>query len=332
MKNQIIKMNLWTGQLRTARLLLLLLFCLAALPPAVVAAPRPTANLQSYLAKLAQAEPNERVQVIVQLATPLPSAQAIVTQLGGHYRRDLALINAFVAELPAHALPDLAAMPAVQWISLDAPIVKMSESSAGVVHARDEFSQIAFTNHDGDLFWRDAWQEIGESDGPADGDIAITPFWGGALQGLRLQGAARGVMRAVDLTHAAQATLAVAYRRKEFAAENAAVVLTVSTDGGATWQEVTRWGGPGTDAEIQSGYYDLNGYVGQPLLIQFSTTATMNPAGKFYLDVIDLQVTPDVAAAAPLVRKNYLPLVVGPDADSAAVQAAAYNPAVLAST
>ena len=322
-------------RLPTFQLLVLFLFSLTALPPAAFVASRSDMPLSSYLTTLAQSEPDERIRVIVQLNSSLSNTPTLVEQLEGRYLRALPLINAFVAELPAHALPDLAAMPAVKWISLDAPIVKMSESSAGVVHARDEFSQIAFTNHDGDLFWRDAWQEIGESDGPADGDIAITPFWGGALQGLRLQGAARGVMRAVDLTHAAQATLAVAYRRKEFAAENAAVVLTVSTDGGATWQEVTRWGGPGTDAEIQSGYYDLNGYVGQPLLIQFSTTATMNPAGKFYLDVIDLQVTPDVAAAAPLVRKNYLPLVVGPDAatvDSATVQAAAYNPAVLAST
>ena len=83
MRNQIIKMNSWTGRLRTARLLLLLLFCLAALLPAVVAAPHPAANLQSYLAMLAQAEPTERVQVIVQLAAPMPGAQAMVTQLGG---------------------------------------------------------------------------------------------------------------------------------------------------------------------------------------------------------------------------------------------------------
>ncbi|MEZ4863244.1 MAG: hypothetical protein R3C14_18150 [Caldilineaceae bacterium] len=71
----------------------------------------------------------------------------------------------------------------MKWISLDAPIVKMSESSAGVLHVRDEFSQIAFTNQDGDLFWSGAWQEIGESDGPTVGDIAITPFWGGRSKG-----------------------------------------------------------------------------------------------------------------------------------------------------
>lgn len=41
----------------------------------------------------------------------------------GVVTRDLSMINAFVAEVPASALPALAARSDVRWISLDAPVV-----------------------------------------------------------------------------------------------------------------------------------------------------------------------------------------------------------------
>jgi serine protease AprX len=45
-----------------------------------------------------------------------------VARVGGTVLQDLSLINAFAAEMPAAAVAELAQMPGVRWISLDAPM------------------------------------------------------------------------------------------------------------------------------------------------------------------------------------------------------------------
>jgi serine protease AprX len=55
-----------------------------------------------------------------------------VAQLGGVVTKDLYVINAFAAELPARAVPELAWADGVRWVSLDAPTTS-SQTGAEVV-------------------------------------------------------------------------------------------------------------------------------------------------------------------------------------------------------
>lgn len=78
---------------------------------------------QPQLLELAAAQPQTSVQVIVQKLVQDSSLESRVAQLGGTVTKNLRIINAFAAELPAKAVPELAQAPGVRWISLDAATV-----------------------------------------------------------------------------------------------------------------------------------------------------------------------------------------------------------------
>ncbi len=104
---------------------LLLAFVLmsALIGTGVLAEADPAASLQPALAELAAASPEQRVSVIVQASGDAGQLQGIVETLDGEVTGDLHIINAFSAELPAGAVPRLARMGGVRWVSLDAPVV-----------------------------------------------------------------------------------------------------------------------------------------------------------------------------------------------------------------
>ena len=140
-------------------------------------------KLQPFLAKLAATDPDEVVAVIVQKQDQPLDETALLKAVGGQVTARFPLINSFAAQLPAHALPILAASPAVRYVGLDAPVTTVNETTLA---AADDFTTIAYNGSNGGYAWAGPWQESGEADGPALGDVAVTPFWGGALQGLRL--------------------------------------------------------------------------------------------------------------------------------------------------
>lgn len=78
------------------------------------------------LVQLAAENPEQPVSVIVQAAGEDGSAEQRTTALGGEITQDLHIIHAFAAEMSAEDALELAASPAVRWVSLDAPV----ESSA----------------------------------------------------------------------------------------------------------------------------------------------------------------------------------------------------------
>ncbi|MDP9294419.1 MAG: hypothetical protein M3O90_08375, partial [Actinomycetota bacterium] len=84
---------------------------MAALQPSVTPA----------LATLAERAPSRRVEVIVQLTQGTKRAQAssAVSSLGGRVTRDLHIVNAVVANMPAAGARDLAARPGVRAVSLN---------------------------------------------------------------------------------------------------------------------------------------------------------------------------------------------------------------------
>ncbi|MEZ4725860.1 MAG: S8 family serine peptidase [Caldilineaceae bacterium] len=263
-------------------------------------------KVQPFLAELALTDPNDVVAVIVQKQNRREDAEVLLTNIGGQVTDHFPLINGFAAQIPAAAISALAASPAVRYIALDAPVMTMNERGLTAV---DDFATVDYNGSGGGYAWAGAWQEIGESDGAALGDVAVVPFWGGALQGLRLQGADRGAQRVVNLTTAATAELQLTYRRKSFEKVSDFVAVEVSTDGGATWQTLGRLSGPATDAALQAVSFDLTPYRAATTTIRFLTSPALSETAKFYLDIAAIELTMADNQQAVAANTLYLPLV-----------------------
>jgi serine protease AprX len=78
-------------------------------------------HAQPQLLALVTQHPEGRLNVIVQKLTKDGSVEQLVTRLGGVITKDLHIINAFAADVPASAVPNLAQAAGVRWISLNAP-------------------------------------------------------------------------------------------------------------------------------------------------------------------------------------------------------------------
>src|SRR5207244_984964 len=76
------------------------------------------------LLQAAAQHPDSKVGVIVQKTVTDNSVEQAVVKLGGTVTKDLHIINAFAAQLPAKAVPELAQTAGVRWVAPDAPVIK----------------------------------------------------------------------------------------------------------------------------------------------------------------------------------------------------------------
>ena len=99
-------------------LVVALLAPLMVMAPASEAAPR----AQPVLLAMAAERPDETVGVIVQKLGNGTNVEDLVARLSGVVTKDLHIINAIAAQLPAKAVPELAKAAGVRWVSFDAPV------------------------------------------------------------------------------------------------------------------------------------------------------------------------------------------------------------------
>lgn len=303
-------------------------------------------HLQPLLLQAAVTDPDELLSVIVQMDAKKVLAPWQVTTLGGELVQTLSIINAFVVHGPAHMMPALAQVDGVRWISLDAPVARVSEVTAeDSLHFRDEFDGMTYAGSNGRMMWSGPWQEVGENDGPIDGDLAIATFLAGTQQGLRLQGRNKGMWRQLDLSVATAAQLTFAYRRKAFADSNDFIRVEVSVDGENNWVTLDQIAGPAYDETLLAAHYDLSAYLSATTTVRFTTGSMMNADAQFHLDLIDVEVTtampepeseeipPEEIATladeeyktawqAAFSNRVYLPLIAGSDVVHAALPTA----------
>jgi serine protease AprX len=93
------------------------------LAPAVFAVEATPPRMSASLAELVAGDPDGIVRVIVQKAGTSQRAESLVQRLGGQMLKDLPMINAFAAELPAKQINIVGKSNAVNWVSLDAPVI-----------------------------------------------------------------------------------------------------------------------------------------------------------------------------------------------------------------
>jgi serine protease AprX len=238
------------------------------------------AKIQPVLLNLATEEPDSLVDVIVQKTGNNNTANTLTETLGGAVTRDLPIINAFAAQIPAEAVLELAQSPDVNWISFDGPVMKVSDSgSTNTFSFRSDFNEQEYGS---------SWLEIGEDDGPQAGDVAVTSFLGGAFTGLRIQDAENGIQGQFDLSESSSAVLSFGYRRKGFETEADAITIEVSHDG-SSWTELGRLAGPATDPNLMFASYDLSSFTGSELSFRFISSVDLTAESKFYLDYVQIE-------------------------------------------
>ncbi|MCE7981624.1 MAG: hypothetical protein DYG89_10550 [Caldilinea sp. CFX5] len=113
---------------------LLLVFFLLLLPiVASAAAPQPVIGekVQPALLTMIANQPGHAVSVIVQKTVQDNYIERNVAALGGVITKDLHILNAFAAKLPGHAVLQVAALPAVRWISLDGRVESSQKGGGG---------------------------------------------------------------------------------------------------------------------------------------------------------------------------------------------------------
>ncbi|MGD9140686.1 MAG: right-handed parallel beta-helix repeat-containing protein, partial [bacterium] len=188
------------------------------------------------------------------------------------------------------------------------------ESCPGAV--RDEFTLQLYSNSDGNEPWSGAWEEIGEADGPASGQVVVGDYAGCcpdpyclALEG---EGGATpgnlGAQREADLTGATFAYLSYSYMRHPddgYSADQPALVQ-VSGDGGFTWHTLQSIPS-GTDAGCIPMVHDISDYIAPDTKIGFITNSASAIDGSICFDDIQIQYDGDCDTTAELASLEIVP-------------------------
>jgi len=146
------------GKNRVLSIIILLSLALGLVGPTAALAVMQPVEVQPIIYQIAAESPDLLIRVVIQKSDNSGRAFKIVESLGGKVLKELEFINAFVAEIPAGNVSNLAAHAPVAWITLDAPVessaVKVTLQSYTV---RDEFNLPGFDNNDGQADWKTPW-------------------------------------------------------------------------------------------------------------------------------------------------------------------------------
>lgn len=109
---------------KTLKVILILPLLLGTVSAPIATIPANQTHTSLGMVQLAEERPSQQLEIIVQKADNTSLAEEQVVQLGGKIIKDLPMINAFSAEITAGGAVQLANLPLIRWISLDAPLVK----------------------------------------------------------------------------------------------------------------------------------------------------------------------------------------------------------------
>jgi serine protease AprX len=90
-------------------------------PTAVTTSPAQP-RMSALLAQMVAEDSEQTMRVIVKRADDSDRAERFVEDMDGRVLKDLPMLDAFAARMPAKSVPKLAVMASVNWVYLDAPI------------------------------------------------------------------------------------------------------------------------------------------------------------------------------------------------------------------
>jgi serine protease AprX len=275
---------------KICQILIALTFVFGLLGPVALPARAEVAKAHPLLAQLAAEEPAQRVAVIIQKSAAGADLEAKVARLGGEVTKELHIINAFAAELPAKAAMTLARDPAVRWVSLDAP---MERSAIAMQALRDNFDSYSYANNDGSFSFEGDWQEGGESDGPTSGRVQIDRSWScasGSCLRVSTRREGRSLTRAFDLSGAGTATLRFSYRRSAYfyTYYHGRIDVEISGDGGTTFTTLASYNMRHQDYYPVTESFDISAYVSADMRVRFEVVDDGDDATFLFIDDLEI--------------------------------------------
>jgi serine protease AprX len=275
---------------RLFQIFILLSFIAGLLAPPTLATDSAPARMSAALAELVAGDPGGTVRVIVQKAGVSDKAEQLVARWGGQVLKDLPMINAFAALLPARCVPKLARMAAVNWVSLDAPVVSTGKpSTTEIFTLLDTFSTSSFNNNDGLASWTTDWFENDVAGaGPAAGNVTVS---GGELR-LTDQGATGtqpSAAREADLSDGVVSAM-LSYRFRLGSGVDLhqdQISLDVSTDGGLTYTTLNTFNYNG--GTTGTAFRNILDYVSPQTRFRFRVSSGYDGADE-YFTVDDFQI------------------------------------------
>ncbi|MBT8332906.1 MAG: DUF4347 domain-containing protein, partial [Deltaproteobacteria bacterium] len=155
----------------------------------------------------------------------------------------------------------------------------------------DDFNTGTYGGSTGSVPWNIDWQEIGESDGAAFGNVVVyTSSQFGNAQGIDLWKKPGGIWREANLSGATTATLSFDWGML-YTDDFDTVTLEISTDGGTNWNLIDTYTGPLTHSSLQAASYNISSFIDNDTRIKFETT-NFSDNDEFFFDniVIDFNV------------------------------------------
>ncbi|NTU64738.1 MAG: S8 family serine peptidase, partial [Chloroflexi bacterium] len=271
----------WGGKVKRLNLLVVMALMLSLLMPMAAPLAQSAARVQPLLLEMAAQQPGQMVSVIVQKSVKDDRVEQAVGALGGLVTKDLHIINAFVAEMKAKDVAQLAKAAGVRWVSLDAPV---QSSAVGDATVRDEFSVASFNNNHGTKNWAAGWTETG--DGSSSATSGYVKIASGQLQ---LSSTSRKLSRQANLSGASSATLSFQYKRNGLDDASDYIAIEVSANGGTSWTEVARYVGPGTDSAWQTASFNILAYASSNTTIRFATSSSLGATDFLHADNVQIE-------------------------------------------
>ena len=191
------------------------------------------------------------------------------------------------------------------------PDIGAYEASANAATTADYLDRFdtdgSFSGDDGALSWSNDWQEIGEANGSASGDVQVSDeFFGDGGGNTELWTKLnKGVWREANLSGAASATLSFNYARAGLEADDHLVVYvqTAGMTGGIvipgapdTWDEIGRYSGSADDGAYLNDSIDISAYIAADTRIMFLAEGAIEGNDKIFVDNVRIDLT---ASATP---------------------------------
>ncbi|MEZ5542662.1 MAG: DNRLRE domain-containing protein [Pseudomonadota bacterium] len=165
---------------------------------------------------------------------------------------------------------------------------------------RDEFNAQVYSGSDGTLTWASDWIEVNEADGPTLNDERVfadlyesPPMPTYQLHVRDNDGGGEGVMRALDLSGAATATLSFDYKPAGLDDSGDYASIQMSTAGASgPWTEVARIAGPANETAYQPYSVDISAYNSANAVLRILTSPNMGSSDYVFFDNIQIQCAP----------------------------------------
>jgi len=156
---------------------------------------------------------------------------------------------------------------------------------------RDEFNATSYAGNNGTQNWRNAWQELGESNGPGSGIVeADTTPAALEIGGRNIDITGYGVVRAADLSGAVSATLSFDYWRRR--TSNRSVTVAVWDDDTGSWVNLRSYpNSAATPTVPTTETFDITPYISANTQIRFLGSGWAFNRSYLFFDNVQITYT-----------------------------------------